>query len=197
MAALATVRRFLWLGAVALGFAFIIAGAYMVSQGLSAKDQVHDTLVAERITTSEDASIPKAPVDDAATAESQADIIQAHTLEITEGRPYAQLGRFLAADGGDTSDPEKALKGADDKPVPNPVRNTVIQSVSLRTALNLAVMGFKVSDLVIGMGAFIIVVGATNVLLTAPLLYWLREGETAPAPERKRKVGPAAPFPTG
>src|SRR3990172_12464478 len=129
MAALATVRRFLWLGAVALGFAFIIAGAYMVSQGLSAKDQVHDTLVAERITTSEDASIPKAPVDDAATAQAQSDIIQAHTLEITEGRPYAQLGRFLAADGGDTSDPEKALKGADNKPVPNPVRNTVIQSV--------------------------------------------------------------------
>jgi len=40
-------------------------------------------------------------------------------------------------------------------------------------------------------------VGATNVLLTAPLLYWLREGETAPAAERKRKVGTAAPFPTG
>ena len=173
MAALATVRRFLWLGAVALGFAFIIAGAYMVSQGLSAKDQVHDTLVAERITTSEDASIPKAPVDDAATAQAQSDVIKTHVMETTEGKTYSEMDRE------------------------DPARATYLNSVSLRTALNLAVMGFKVSDLVIGMGAFIIVVGATNVLLTAPLLYWLREGETAPAPERKRKVGPAAPFPTG
>ena len=173
MAALATVRRFLWLGAVALGFAFIIAGAYMVSQGLSAKDQVHDTLVAERITTSEDASIPKAPVDDAATAQAQSDVIKTHVMETTEGKTYSEMDRE------------------------DPLRATYLNSVSLRTALNLAVMGFKVSDLVIGMGAFIIVVGATNVLLTAPLLYWMREGETAPARERKRAVGPAAPFPTG
>ena len=173
MAALATIRRFLWLGAVALGFAFIIAGAYMDSQGLSAKDQVHDTLVAERITTTEDASIPNAPVNDAATAQAQSDVIKTHVMETTEGKTYSEMDRE------------------------DPLRATYLNSVSLRTALNLAVMGFKVSDLVIGMGAFIIVVGATNVLLTAPLLYWLREGETAPAPERKRKVGPAAPFPTG
>ena len=173
MAPLATVRRFMWLGAVVLGFVFIAAGAYMVSEGLSAKDQVHDTLVAERIVTAEDASIPNAAVDDAATAESQANVIKAHTLESTEGRTYAEMDRE------------------------DPLRATYLNSVSLRTALNLAVMGFKVSDLVIGMGAFIIVVGATNLLLTAPLLYWLREGETAPAAERKRKVGPPAPFPTG
>jgi len=173
MAALATVRRFLWLGAVALGFAFIIAGAYMVSQGLSAKDQVHDTLVAERITTSEDASIPQAAVNDAATAQAQSDVIKTHVMEITEGKTYSEMDRE------------------------DPLRATYLNSVSLRTALNLAVMGFKLSDLVVGMGAFIIVVGATNVLLTAPLLYWLREGETAPAAERKRKVGPPAPFPTG
>src|SRR3990172_5318593 len=170
MAALATVRRFLWLGAVALGFAFIIAGAYMVSQGLSAKDQVHDTLVAERITTSEDASITKAPVDDTATAQAQSDVIKTHVMETTEGKTYSEMDRE------------------------DPLRATYLNSVSLRTALNLAVMGFRLSDLVIGMGAFIIVVGATNLLLTAPLLYWLREGETAPAPERKRKIGPAAPL---
>jgi hypothetical protein len=163
----------MWLVAVALGFVFIAAGAYMVSEGRSAKDQVHDTLVAERITTSEDASIPSAPVDDAATAQAQSDVIKTHVMESTEGKTYSEMDRE------------------------DPLRATYLNSVSLRTALNLAVMGFKLSDLVIGLGAFIIVVGATNVLLTAPLLYWLREGETAPARERKRAVGPAAPFPTG
>ena len=173
MAPLATIRRFMWLAAIVLGFAFIAAGAFMVSQGLSAKDQVHDTLVAERITTSEDASIPSAAVDDAATADAQAKVIKTHVMETTEGKTYSEMDRE------------------------DPLRATYLNSVSLRTALNLAVMGFKLSDLVIGLGAFIVVVGATNILLTAPLLYWLREGETAPAAERRRKVGPAAPFPTG
>src|SRR3989304_6920276 len=72
MAPLAIIRRFMWLAAVTLGLVFIGAGAYMVSEGLSAKDQVHDTLVAERITTAEDASIPNAAVEDAATGEGQA-----------------------------------------------------------------------------------------------------------------------------
>jgi hypothetical protein len=174
MAALATIRRFMWLGGVVLGLVFIAAGAYMVSEGLSAKNQVRDTLVAERITTSEDASIAKAPVDDAATAQAQSDVIKKHVMETTEGKTYSELDRE------------------------DPLRATYLNSVSLRTALGLAVMGFRLSDLVVGLGAFIIVVGATNVLLTAPLLYWLREGEAAPAAERKRKVvGPAAPFPTG
>jgi hypothetical protein len=164
----------MWLGAVVLGLVFIAAGAYMVSEGLSAKDQVHDTLVAERITTSEDASIANAPVDDAATAQAQSDVIKKHVMESTEGKTYSEMDRE------------------------DPLRATYLNSVSLRTALGLAVMGFKLSDLVVGMGAFIVVVGTTNILLTAPLLYWLREGEAAPAAERKRKVvGPAAPFPTG
>src|SRR3970040_691933 len=171
MTPLAIIRRFMWLGAVVLGFVFIAAGAYMVSEGLSAKDEVHDTLVAERIVTAEDASIPNAAVNDAATAESQANVIKAHTLESTEGKTYAEMDR---------EDPQRAL---------------YLNSVSLRTALNLAVMGFRLSGLVMGRAAFIIVVGATNLLLTAPLLYWLREGEAAPARELKRKVGPAAPFP--
>ena len=173
MAPLAIIRRFMWLGAVVLGFVFIGAGAYMASEGLSAKDQVHDTLVAEKIVTAEDASIPNAAVNDAATAEAQANVIKTHVMETTEGKTYSEMDRE------------------------DPLRATYLNSVSLRTALNLAVMGFRLSDLVIGMGAFIIVVGATNLLLTAPLLYWLREGETAPAAERKRKVGPPAPFPTG
>src|SRR3989304_2070117 len=138
MAPLATVRRFMWLGAVVLGFVFIAAGAYMVSEGLSAKDQVQDTLVAERIVTAEDASIPNAAVNDAATAESQANVIKTHTLESTEGRTYSEMDRE------------------------DPLRATYLNSVSLRTALNLAVMGFKLSELVIGFGAVVGGLGAAD-----------------------------------
>src|SRR3972149_921838 len=157
MTPLAIIRRFMWLGAVVLGFVFIAAGAYMVSEGLSAKDQVHDTLVAERIVTAEDASIPNAAVNDAATAESQANVIKTHVMETTEGKTYSELDRE------------------------DPLRATYLNSVSLRTALNLAGMGFKLWAGAAGTGAFIIVVGATNLRLTAPLLYWLREGEAGTA----------------
>jgi hypothetical protein len=44
--------------------------------------------------------------------------------------------------------------------------------VQLRTSLNLAVMGFKVADLVIGLSIFMIVVGSTFVLFMAPAVFY-------------------------
>ncbi len=60
-------------------------------------------------------------------------------------------------------------------PRDDPNRPTVLNSVTLRTALNLAVMGFKVSDLVIGMGVFMIVIGGTFILFLAPAVYYSSE----------------------
>src|SRR5262245_15622860 len=95
-----------------LGLVFLAAGGYTIVRGFDAKDQVRDELMAQRITTPEDASIPNARVDDAATAESMADIIGTHALEATDGRTYSEIGRYLAADGGDTNDEALALKSA-------------------------------------------------------------------------------------
>ena len=57
-------------------------------------------------------------------------------------------------------------------PVPNPLRTTAQTSAFLRTSLGVAVMGFRISDLVIALGAFLIVVGVLNVLIMAPAAYW-------------------------
>ena len=51
-----------------LGVAFVAAGGYAMYRGFDANDQVHDELVAQNITTPEDASIPNALVDDKDTA---------------------------------------------------------------------------------------------------------------------------------
>ena len=187
-------RHWFWLAPLVLGIVFIGGGLYMIAEGRSAKDEVRDAIVRENITTSEDASIPNVRVVDAATAESEANVIQTHALEMADGQTYAELGRFMAADGGYTSDPEKALKGSDGKPVPNPVRNTVLQSVSLRTALNLAVMGFKISDLVVGMGFFMVAIGGTFILFMAPAVYWAAEIANERAATREKTFrGTAAP----
>ena len=119
-------RHWFWLAPAILGIVFIAGGVYMIVQGQDAKDEVRDAIFRENITTAEDASIPNQRVDDADTAKSQAEVIEKHVAEITGGKTFAELDR---------EDPNRAV---------------VLNSVSLRTALNIAVMGFKVSDLVTG-----------------------------------------------
>jgi hypothetical protein len=130
---------------------FVGGGAYMICEGRSAHDEIKDTLAREDVTTSPDASIPNVKVDSAATAKSEAEAIVGHVNKITGGKTYAQLAK-------------------DD-----PNRPTVLNSITLRTSLNMAVMGFNVSDLVVGLGVFMIVIGATHILFLAPSVYWAAE----------------------
>lgn len=121
--------------ALVLSLVLVGAGAVMLWQGLDAKGQVKDALVAEHVVTPEDAAIPSTPVDSAATAKAQADIIQHHVLDSTDGKTYADMER-------------------DD-----PLRATYLNAVTLRTSLMSAYMGFKVADLVTGLGALFLVLG--------------------------------------
>ncbi len=141
-------RHYIWIAPLAIGIAFIAAGAYMMIEGRDAKAEVRDALVRENITTSDDASIPGVLVNNAATAKSEAAVIEAHVDEMTGGKTYAELDRE------------------------DPLRATVLNAVTLRTALNLAVMGFKVSDLVIGLGLFMMVIGGTFIIFIAPAVYY-------------------------
>jgi hypothetical protein len=172
---LSLARHWFWLAPVVAGLVFVGSGIYMIAEGNEAKDEVQDALVAENIVTSEDASIPNVLVDDADTAKAQSEAIKQHTLELTGGETYATIDRYVSADGeGTTSNREEALI-VEGNPVPNPARNTAFQSAALRTSLNLAVMGFKVSDLVIGMGLAFIVLGVMNILFLSPAVYWAAE----------------------
>jgi hypothetical protein len=147
-------RHYIWLAPVVLGIVFVAAGVYMVSEGNAAKDEVRGALAAENITVSDDAlpeELRGVQVNSAATAKAQADVIEMHTLERTGGLSYAELDRE------------------------DPARATALTSANLRTSLNLAVMGFEVSNLVIGMGAFMIVIGGTFVVFIGPAVYYSAE----------------------
>ncbi len=170
------VRHYVWFAPLVLGVIFVAAGVYMYLEGRDAKNTVHDQIVAEQITTASDSSMPGVLVDDADTAQAQADVIQKHTLTTTGGKTYSQLDRYVAADGkATTNDAKAALIGSDGNPVANPVRNTVFQGNALRTALNEAVIGFKLSDLVMGIGAFMLVIGGTFIVFIAPAVYYSAE----------------------
>jgi hypothetical protein len=144
---------------VVVGLGFLAGGVYATVRGFDAKDQVRAELLAQNITTPEDAAIPNARVDDAATANAMAEIIGVHAAEATGGQTYAEMGRFLAAGGGDTSDEALAQKDDEGNPVPNPLRNVAFQASSLQTSLHTSHMAFNVADLVIGLGVFIAVLG--------------------------------------
>jgi glycerol-3-phosphate dehydrogenase len=147
------------IGLMIVGLAFLVGGAYTTYRGLEAKDQVQQELLAQNIVTTPDASIPNAKVQDAATAQSMADVIEHHMLDATGGETYAEMDRFLAADGGTTSDEAAAMLDEGDNPVANPLRNVAFQASALRTSLYTSVMAFNVADLVIGLGLMIAVLG--------------------------------------
>jgi hypothetical protein len=174
---------------VLLGVVFLGAGVYTVSRGFDARDQVRNELIAQNITTPDDASIPNVRVESVATAKSMADIIEFHARESTGGLTYSEMGRFAAKDGSPagTSDPAEAVVDDKGNPVPNGLRNVAFQAATLRTSLYSSVMAFEVANLVIGLGTMIVVlglaVGGVGVALA---------GLAIPALSRKVRVEPVA-----
>ena len=144
-----------------LGVGFLAGGGYALSRGFDARSEVRDQLIAQDITTPDDATIPGVRVDSVATARSMADIIGHHAEESTGGLTYAEMGRFMTPDGdpAGTNDPEAAVLDGQGNPVSNPLRNVAFQASALRTSLFSSVMAFEVSTLVVGIGALLIVLG--------------------------------------
>jgi len=159
--------KWAWLGAIVFGLGLVGAGLFMVKEGRDAYDEVKTTLAEERIITSEDADIPLAPVTGPGEAKAQAEAIRQHALRISGGKTYAEMDR---------NDPNRA---------------TVLNSVTLRTALMQSYMAFKVSDLVSGVGAIVALLGASHVVLGAYLgLLSLRKPSRDEAPAGKARYAP-------
>lgn len=133
------VARIISTVAIVLGAVFVVAGGTtwaVVSSNLRAQD----------ITVAEDASAFAGQlVDTPWEAWAQADIIDHHALEATEGKTYSQMDR-------------------DD-----PARATAMNGALLRSALFTSVIGFGVSLLVVGVGAIVAALGfAVRSLAAAP-----------------------------
>lgn len=120
-----------------LGTVVIVLGALMVVAGATTWFTVRANLVAEQITIADDAAafqgqIVNGPID----AWIQADIINTHALEASEGKTYAQLDRE------------------------DPVRATMMNASFLRASLFTSVVSFGVAAFAMGMGILSILFGA-------------------------------------
>jgi hypothetical protein len=125
-------------------------GIILLVAGLWAIVFTYQNVAREKIVTTEDASIPNAPVRDPFTLKAQADVIRKHTLKVTEGKTYAEMPQQVAKLDASGS----AVLDKDGKPVmvPNAARNIWVTATTLTTALNLGIITYLFSVLVILLG---------------------------------------------
>lgn len=169
-------RKFsIWAGllASAVLIAFALASIFI---GVSAGAEVRDSLAEEGIVGTPDSSIKGQKVDTGDEAKVFAETIRTHTLEMTDGKTYAEMGRFLDADGNETSDESKAAKDPETgEPVENGLRNVWVTSTALSSALNMSFFAERVALFSIMMGVALLLTGIGFLVLC---LSWLRESPT-------------------
>lgn len=135
-----------------VGILSIIAGIVMVIAGAVTWGMVSSQLAAERITVPQDAkAFGGEEVRGPLTAYYQADIINTHALDSTEGMTYAELGAEVrkAQEAGD----EELAAEFQQK------RTTIMNASFLRASLFTSVVSYGIAALVIGLGVMFGLIG--------------------------------------
>jgi hypothetical protein len=160
-------------GGIAASVILIAFGIGAIAIGASGLNDVRDELAEQKIVAGEDA--PELTdgeleageeIDTGAEARAFADIMEAHTLEATGGKRYAEMGRYLTASGEDTNDEAEAAKTEDGRPVENGLRNMWVTETALSTALNTAFFAERVGVFSIVMGVALLLTGIGFLVLT-------------------------------
>lgn len=128
----------------------ILAGIILVSGGVWGIYFTYQNVAREKIITPKDSAIPERPVRGPLTLKAQADIIRKHTLRMTEGKTFAEMPRQvpkLNKDGSSALDAEgKAVM------MPNTARDIWITATTLITALNLGILTYAFSGMIMLFG---------------------------------------------
>ena len=135
-----------------IGIISLIAGIIMIVAGAITYGAVSSQLAAENIIVPDDAAfLAGDKVDGPFSAYAQADIINHHALEGSEGKTYAELGE-QAGEAKAAGDEELAAKYTE-------ARGTVMTASFLRASLFTSVLAFGVAALVIGLGVMFGLIG--------------------------------------
>jgi hypothetical protein len=166
-------KRWFAYGGVAASIILAAFGIGAIVVGITGYNDVRDEIAAQNIVAGDDAAeltdgrlTAGQEIKTGADARAFADIMEAHTLEATEGRMYAEMGRFLTPSGEDTSDEALAAKTEDGRPVENSLRNMWVTETALTTALNTAFFAERVAVFSIVMGIALLLTGVGFLVLT-------------------------------
>lgn len=191
-------RKLFEIGGVIAGVVLIAFGIAAIAMGVNGRSTVRDAIAEQKITATPDAAEitngklqPGEAIKTGAQARLFADVMEHHALEATEGKRYAEMGRFLTASGEETSDEAKAAKTPDGRPVENGLRNLWVTETGLSTALNMSYMAEQLSLFGIVVGVALLLSGIGFMVLA--LGGALRRREWAPAvasSESSRQTSP-------
>ena len=121
-----------------IGIIVIVAGVIFAVAGVVTWFVVSDQLAAEKITVSEDADfLAGQDVTGPFTAYAEAQVINKHALDATEGKTYAELDRE------------------------DPARQTAMQASFLRASLYTSVVAFGVAAMAVVLGVILVLVGSS------------------------------------
>ena len=147
---------------IAASIILIAFGIGATVTGVSGRAEVRDTIAQEQIVGSPDMakSIAGKPIETGAQAKAFAAGMRKHTLAATGGQVYAEMGRYLTADGTPTDDEQAAaIDKQTGEPVANSARDLWITSTALTTALNTSFFAENVANFAIVMGIALLLTG--------------------------------------
>lgn len=128
----------------------IVAGIILVASGVWGIYFTYQNIAREKIVTPKDSAIPEKSVRGPLTLKAQADIMREHTLRMTAGKTFAEMPREVPKLNEDGSPTLNAEGGA--VMVPNTARDIWITATTLITALNLGILSYAFSGLVMLFG---------------------------------------------
>jgi len=197
-------------GGIVASVMLIVAGAVSIGAGALGVTQVRNALSAEKIVGSPDMTptaitaeakdaglnlatldIPNQAVagqtiDTGSEAQAFAGYMRIHALEASGGQVYAEMGRFLDANGKATNDEALAAKDPTGQPVQNQARNLWVTETALTTALNTSFFAERV-------GIFTLAIGGALLLTGIGFLVLMLGGALRPTPSESPAVSQAKP----
>jgi hypothetical protein len=182
-------------GGIAASVILIVFGIGAIVIGIDGRNEVRDAIAEQNITATPDAAEltngdleAGQAIKTGAQAKAFAEVMEHHALESTGGKRYAEMGRFLTADGKETSDENLAAKDPKTgQPVENGLRNLWVTETALSTALNTSFFAERVAMFSIVMGIAMVLTGVGFLVLTLGGAL----GVVA-VPTRKRNYGTAS-----
>jgi len=180
-------RKLFETGGVIAGVVLIAFGVAAIVMGVNGRSDVRAAISEQKITATPDAAEitkgklePGQAIKTGAQARAFADIMEFHALKATEGKRFAEMGRFLTASGEETSDEAAAAKDPKTgQPVENGLRNLWVTETGLSTALNVSYMAEQMALFGIVVGVALLLSGIGFIVLA--LGGALRRREWAPA----------------
>ena len=151
-----------------VGIFTLVMGIGSLAGGIFGAAYTWNQAASENITTPDDAIFPEVPLRGPLSMYAQADIIEHHQLDATEGLRYSEMSRQVAS----LDEAGNPIIGADGEPVmvANAARASWVNATALITALNVGLLAYALSAFALVVGLTMIASGVTFLSLRKALI---------------------------